>query len=275
MSAIPPFAVARACRESRRIFARVEGQYARCFGTWICWERDILCIGDRKGHLRNAEFLKTVDLAGGLGKVHHLAIHEAVWRETHVRHGDDFMRFKKCSPTGIIAQLGVEHLTIVSKAGFFRDRNEFWDGFDERQWLWNNDTELDDYLKQLDDQEGKTDDFGAGTLQRASEQTCEVAKLPLTSFTTDQHTANDHTENSGPRPRTDFTVDADQTFRISSQNETHILVEEESDDGEDADDESGTDISKSQSVILFRRESSVASYDVEDKWACDAPRREV
>jgi hypothetical protein len=56
-------------------FHAVVGQYARCFGTYINWGRD---IGDRTGHLHNTEFLKAVELAGDLGKVKNLAILEDV-----------------------------------------------------------------------------------------------------------------------------------------------------------------------------------------------------
>jgi hypothetical protein len=136
--------VSQVCRKSRRIFKRVEGQYERCFSTYINWEHDILYIGDRTGHLHNTEFLKAVELAGGLGKVKNLAVHEDVWNETRNRHGNQSQEFKRCGPVGVVQQLGVEHLTIVGKAGLFRDGAEFFNEVDEREWLWNSDTEADE-----------------------------------------------------------------------------------------------------------------------------------
>lgn len=82
-----PIVVSQVCRESRRIFKHVEGQYARCFGTYFSWEHDNLYIGDRTGHLYNTEFLKALEPAGGLEKVKNLAIHEDVWVEKRDRHG--------------------------------------------------------------------------------------------------------------------------------------------------------------------------------------------
>jgi hypothetical protein len=61
------------------------------------------------------------------------------------RHGDQSQEFKRCGPVGVVQQLGVEHLTIVGKAGFFRDGTEFFNEVDEREWLWNSDTEADEY----------------------------------------------------------------------------------------------------------------------------------
>jgi hypothetical protein len=145
-----PLVISQVYRESRRVFKRVEGECAWCFGTHINWARGILYIGDRTGHLHNTEFLKAVELAGGLGKVKNLAVHEDVWEETDNQHGNLWPEFKRCGPVGVVQQLGVEHLTIVGKAGFFRDGSEFWNEIDEREWLWNSDTERDEYEEQLE-----------------------------------------------------------------------------------------------------------------------------
>lgn len=116
----------------------------RCFGTYINWARDIFYIGDQTGHLHNTEFLKTIELAGGLGKVKNLAVHEDVWAETRDRHDNQSQEFKRYGPVGVVHQLGVERLTIVGKAGFFRDGTEFYSEVDERGWLWNSNTGADE-----------------------------------------------------------------------------------------------------------------------------------
>ena len=63
-------------------------------------------------------------LGGGLGWVKSLAVYEDVWTETRAMHGDQRQAFKLCGPVRVM-QLGVEYLTIVGKAGFFRDGTEF------------------------------------------------------------------------------------------------------------------------------------------------------
>lgn len=75
--------------------------------------------------------------------------------------------FKRCSPMAVIQQLGVEHLTIVGKAGFFRDGTEFFNEIDSRDWLANDDSEthkVEEYFKRMerdsddDEDEGEEED---------------------------------------------------------------------------------------------------------------------
>ncbi|KAH9223196.1 hypothetical protein DL95DRAFT_440888 [Leptodontidium sp. 2 PMI_412] len=140
-----PLAISQVRQESRRVFNRVEGEHVKCFGTHINSEKDILYIGDRTGHLHNTEFLKAIDMAGGLGKVKNLAIHEDVWADTKARHGDENREFRRCGPVGVVHQLGVKQLTIVGKTSFFRDGTEFHNEVDEREWLYNSDSEVNEW----------------------------------------------------------------------------------------------------------------------------------
>ncbi|KAF4614374.1 hypothetical protein G7Y89_g15362 [Cudoniella acicularis] len=89
-------------------------------------------------------------LANGIGKLRKLrklAIGEDVWKESKARHESAWLQFKRCSPAGVIQQLGVQLLTVVGKSGFWRDGNELekenpidW----ERQWVRGDESEGDD-----------------------------------------------------------------------------------------------------------------------------------
>lgn len=84
-------------------------------------------------------------MAGGLGKVKNLAIHEDVWADTKARHGDENREFRRYGPVGVVYQLGVKQLTIVGKTSFFRDGTEFHNEVDEREWLYNSDSEVNEW----------------------------------------------------------------------------------------------------------------------------------
>lgn len=240
----------------------------------IDWERDILYIGDRTGHLHNTEFLKTVELAGGLGKVKNLAIYEDVWAETNQRHGNQSQEFKRCSPVGVVQQLGVQNLTIVGKAGFFRNGTEFWNEVDEREWLWNNDTEADD----LDEYEQRIQRLREEADDHDSEEDSEDGEVPeleqarrryvgpTSIITTSAPLATTQVQETPVLNQQVPRSDQSSTINVPDPSETHSEVDEE-----DAGDESNPYTASESSVSDYSQASSFDSLDIDDRWACDGP----
>ena len=262
-----PLVVSQVCRDARRIFKRVEGTYTRCFGTYINWERDTLYIGDRTGHLHNTEFLKAVDLAGGLGKVRHLAVHEDVWRETKKRHGNVRAEFKRCGPVGVVQQLGVQHLTIVGKAGFFKDETEFWDEVDEREWLWNSDTEFEEYEeyeRRMESDESDSDESDSDSTDEDISEDEQAGREARVHDGSNECTSIRHATASGNWHRTLL-----EQLRTQTDPSVHI----QQDPGFDSADRDLEDdrFTAPSSTEPSSPESSIASRNVLDRWECDAP----
>ncbi|ESZ91398.1 hypothetical protein SBOR_8217 [Sclerotinia borealis F-4128] len=243
------------------------------------------------GHLHNAQFLEAVGLAGGLGKVKNLAIHEDVWAETMARHGDEWRQYKSYSPMAVYQQLGVEHLTIAGKPGFFRDGAEFATEVDERDWLWNDDSELDDVREQPEDdsEDDSEDDLEEevrlyGGSGQAIYQTAGNFANSLTSTQRSIDQREETRSSKGLRPHGDSSILIRQSNEMNrvTQFDHHQPGEEETDDdGYDADNtdygsgnddlEKGDLENEDSDLISVMSETSDDSIDVVDRFSCNGP----
>lgn len=115
--------------------------YQKCFGTLVDWERDIICVGPRVGHVHNAEILKDFPQQMArlfldtpwqfmaftcwsitefeildLNTLWHFAMGENVWDEGYYIHGDAGTSLERCSPAGMVQQISaLDTLTIVGR----------------------------------------------------------------------------------------------------------------------------------------------------------------
>ncbi|KAB8291306.1 hypothetical protein EYC80_009992 [Monilinia laxa] len=111
--------LSRVNREFRKI--ALKGR-SRCFGQWINWEKDIIFIGDRVGHLHNTGFLQALENEGCREKLKFLAIDYDCWDNSI---GYPCGGVIECSPITIISQLPqIKRLVFTHNAGIWRDGNE-------------------------------------------------------------------------------------------------------------------------------------------------------
>ncbi|ESZ97052.1 hypothetical protein SBOR_2543 [Sclerotinia borealis F-4128] len=113
----PP--LARVNRESREIALK---RRSRCFGRWVDWDKDIIFIGDRVGHLHNTGFLHALEQQNCREKLKHLAIDYDCWNTSS---NNPCTRRKECTPAAMISRLPQLHRLIFSQSsGAWRDGNE-------------------------------------------------------------------------------------------------------------------------------------------------------
>ncbi|KAA8567100.1 hypothetical protein MFRU_007g02070 [Monilinia fructicola] len=106
-------------RESRAIIRK---KMSWCFGTWVNWNKDIIFIGDRVGHLHNTGFLQALESQGCRDKLKTLAIDYECWENSV---GYPCGGIVQCNPATIILQLPqIKRLIFTQHAGIWRDGNE-------------------------------------------------------------------------------------------------------------------------------------------------------
>jgi hypothetical protein len=176
---------------------------------------------------------------------------------------------------GVVQQLGVEHLTIVGKAGFFRDGTEFWNEIDEREWLWNSDTEADDYdeylarMRMLEEIEEDSQDEEAPDEPQIGS---EAHDGPSNSPTYSQPTSTSGADGQSLRIRhsqADIVVHSHSTAENEDGNRSENRPEDDAQDvasNESENEQADLEYSSTSSEDLF-----LDPADVVDRWHCDAP----
>ncbi|QSZ28914.1 hypothetical protein DSL72_003420 [Monilinia vaccinii-corymbosi] len=115
----PP--LSRVNRESREVSLK---RRSKCFGRWVNWEKDIIFIGDRVGHLHNTGFLQALEKQGCREKLRHLAVDYECWDHT-VKYPCPRGDSCSCDSVAIISQLPLlQQLTFTKYSGAWRDGTE-------------------------------------------------------------------------------------------------------------------------------------------------------
>lgn len=113
----PP--LARVNHESREIALK---RRLRCFDRWVDWEKDIIYIGDRVGHLHNTGFLQALEKHNCREKLKYLAIDYGCWDHSHYY---PCTRRTECTPAAMISRLPkLQQLIFAKTSGAWRDGNE-------------------------------------------------------------------------------------------------------------------------------------------------------
>ncbi|KAI9645063.1 hypothetical protein NHQ30_007102 [Ciborinia camelliae] len=113
----PPLALVN--RESRGISLK---RRSKCFGQWVNWEKDIIFIGERVGHLHNTGFLHALEKENCRQKLKYLAIDYDCWSNSRCYF---CTRRKECTPAAMVSRLPqLQRLVFTRIMDTWRDGNE-------------------------------------------------------------------------------------------------------------------------------------------------------
>ncbi|THV55805.1 hypothetical protein BGAL_0003g00470 [Botrytis galanthina] len=114
----PP--LARVNHESRNIALQ---RRSKCFGQWVDWDKDMIFIGSRVGHLHNTGFLHALEVQNCREKLKYLAIDFDCWEKSSIF---PCTRKAECTPAAMISRLpGLQKVVLAQASGAWRDGNEF------------------------------------------------------------------------------------------------------------------------------------------------------
>ncbi|KAM0136106.1 hypothetical protein ACHAP3_004727 [Botrytis cinerea] len=114
----PP--LARVNHESRNVALK---RRSKCFGQWVDWDKDIIFIGSRVGHLHNTGFLHALEVQNCREKLKYLAIDIECWEKSQLF---PCTRKTECTPAAMISRLPrLQKLVFAHASGAWRDGTEF------------------------------------------------------------------------------------------------------------------------------------------------------